>query len=297
MSTLRERIIDKNIHQVTEFRSTEEFLTANTVPAGISTIWDRGLPVDLLISPVASATTIFFFHGAIEQDFTLPVLSGLGISGAVNANRVFVSDPSLVLDDSLMLAWYAGNSQQPDLQETLTKILRKIAKGLDSQKVVFFGGSGGGFASLYFASRFDNSLALVFNPQTNIAKYSDRAVRDFAVKSFGMKLDSTEPLSHLPSEVSTDICEIYTTPLHVTVAYLQNQNDEFHVETHLGPFLQSIHRENSLLLFKEPWRKGHSPPPRELLTQALDVAASSEDWGEGFSNMGFRRHPHTAVLE
>ena len=188
-----------------------------------------------------------------------------------------------------MLAWYAGNSHQPDLQEILTKILRKIAEDLSSKKVVFFGGSGGGFASLYFASRFEDSLALVFNPQTNIANYTERAVRDFAVKSFAVEPDSTEPLSHLPSEVTTDVCEIYTTPRRATVAYLQNQNDAVHVETHLGPFLRSLHQETNLLLCKEPWRDGHSPPPKELLMQALDVAASSDDWAKDFSNMGFER--------
>lgn len=292
---MRERVIDKNLHQVTEFASTENFLATDSVPAGITTIWENGLPIDLLVSPTASDTTIFFFHGAIEQHFTLPVLSGLGISGAVDANRVFVSDPSLVLDDNLMLAWYAGNRQQPNLQTVLTNVLRKVAESLGSKKVVFFGGSGGGFASLYFASQFEDSLALVFNPQTNIAKYFERAVRDFAVKSFGVDANSTDPLSPLPARVATNVCNIYTTPRRATIAYLQNQNDAFHVESHLGPFLQSLHQETKLLLFKEAWRDGHSPPPKELLTQVLDLAASSDDWAKDFIDMGFT-HPSEAAL-
>lgn len=293
---MRERVIDKSVHQVTEFSSTANFLDADTIPAGISTIWEGGLPIDLLVSPAFSDTTIFFFHGAIERHFTLPVLSGLGISGAVNANRVFVSDPSLVLEDDLMLAWYAGSHQQPNLQEVLTSILRKIAESLGSKKVVFFGGSGGGFASLYFASQCEDSLALVFNPQTNIAKYSERAVRDFAVKSFGAKPDATNPLTHLPPEVVTNVCELYTTPKRATVAYIQNQKDLTHVKTHLGPFLESLHEDTSLLLLKEPWRDGHSPPPKELLTQVLDLAASSNNWDKDFSSIGFDRHPQSTVL-
>jgi hypothetical protein len=282
---------------VTEFASAESFFAAESVPAGISTIWKNGLPIDLLVSPAVSDTTIFFFHGAIERHFTLPVLSGLGISGAVDANRVFISDPSLVLDEDLMLAWYAGNHRQPNLQEVLTNIIGKIAQGLDSKKLVFFGGSGGGFASLYFASQFENSLALVFNPQTNIAKYSERAVRDFAIKSFAVKSDSTNPLAHLPSEVVTDVCELYRTPRRATVAYLQNEKDSVHVKTHLGPFLESLQEETNLLLLKEPWRDGHSPPPKELLSQVLDLAASSKDWVKDFSRIGFKRHPQIAVLD
>lgn len=294
---MRERVIDKSMHKVTEFASTENFLATSSVPAGISTIWENDLPLDLLVNPAPSDTTIFFFHGAIERHFTLPVLSGMGISGAVDANRVFISDPSLVLDEALMLAWYAGNRLQPNLQEVLTRILRKIIESLGSKKVVFFGGSGGGFASLYFASHFENSLALVFNPQTNIGKYSERAVRDFAVKSFGVEPGSTNPLAPLPPEVVTDVCELYTTPTRTTVAYLQNLNDALHVETHLGPFLESLHEDTGLLLLKEPWRDGHSPPPKELLTKVLDLASSSNDWTKDFCDIGFELQRRTAALE
>lgn len=169
---------------MSEFSTVTDFLNAKTVRPGISTIYSGGLPIDLLVSPGASDTTIFFFHGAIERHFTLPVLSGLGISGGLEANRVFISDPSLALDDQLMLSWYAGNHRQPDLQHILISVFEKIIVSLGSDRSVFFGGSGGGFASLFFASHFKNSLALVFNPQTNISKYSERAVRDFATKAF-----------------------------------------------------------------------------------------------------------------
>lgn len=286
---MRERVIDKSVHQVTEFPSTANFLATNTVPAGISTIWEGGLPIDLLVSPEMSDTTIFFFHGAIERHFTLPVLSGLGISGGLSANRVFISDPSLILDDTLMLAWYAGNSHQPNLQTLLTAIIRRVVESLGSKKVVFFGGSGGGFASLYFASQFADSLALVFNPQTNIAKYSERAVRDFAVKAFGVQPDLPAPLTHLPSGIVLDVCEMYQIPKDSTIAYLQNHNDAEHVRSHLAPFSRSIHTETDFLVLKEPWKDGHSPPPKDLLSQILDIAVSSNGWGRDLRDFGFIR--------
>src|SRR5690625_1142090 len=154
------------MHQVSDFSSVTDFEN-NTVRAGISTMYSGGIPIDVLVSPGTSETTIFFFHGAIERHFTLPVLSGLGISGGLDANRVFISDPSLTLDDELLLAWYAGNYRQPNLQKSFVRIFKKILTSLQSRRTVFFGGSGGGFASLYFAGHFQNSLALVFNPQTD----------------------------------------------------------------------------------------------------------------------------------
>lgn len=287
----RERIIDREIHQVSDYPSVEDFLNVGTIRAGISTIQSGGMPIDLLLSPGDSDTTIFFFHGAIEPHFTLPVLSGLGISGGLEANRVFISDPSLVLDSRLLLAWYAGNRRQPDLQKNLVAICKKIALSLESKKLVFFGGSGGGFASLYFASHFKDSLALVFNPQTNIAKYSERAVHDFASKAFSLEDAPNKTLRQLPPEVVWDVCEVYRSVKSTKIAYMQNLNDGTHVQTHLRPFTQAMHTDNELLVLKQPWQDGHSPPPKELLTQVLNLAVSSEDWIRDFIEMGFTASP------
>jgi len=276
------------MHQVSDFSSVTDFEN-NTVRAGISTMYSGGIPIDVLVSPGTSETTIFFFHGAIERHFTLPVLSGLGISGGLHANRVFISDPSLALDYDLLLAWYAGNFKQPDLQQSLVRILKKIATSLQSKRVVFFGGSGGGFAALYFASHFSNSLALVFNPQTNIAKYSKRAVKDFTKKAFKVDTNDSDPVSQLPSKVISDLCEVYKTPRNTKIAYLQNLNDQTHIESHLLPFATEMHADNELLLLKEPWQEGHSPPPKDLLTQVLNLAVSSDDWSQDFIQMGFTR--------
>lgn len=284
----RKRVVDREVHRVSEFSSTAEFILSEDVPPGISTIDIGGLPVDLLVSPTSSSTTICFFHGAIESHFTLPVLSGLGVSGGVEANRVFISDPSLVLDDELMLSWYAGNSQQPELQSELTLILKNVIEGLGSERVVFFGGSGGGFASLYFAHQFENSLALVFNPQTRIEKYTEKAVRDFAEKAFYVRGGHSDPLSQLPSTVVADLCELYKAPTRAKVAYMQNLKDEFHVQAHLLPFLKSIHPETELTVLAERWGEGHSPPPKELLSKVLDLASSSANWVDSLTAIGFK---------
>lgn len=283
----RKREIDRDIHQVSTFSSVTNFLNAETVPSGISTILSGGLPIDILISPKNSNTTTFFFHGAIEPHFTLPVLSGLGISGGLEANRVFVSDPSLVLDETLWLSWYAGNYQQPDLQQSLIDIFRKIILSLGSTRTIFFGGSGGGFASLFFAKHFDNSLALVFNPQTNIANYSERAVRGFAEKAFQSPQGNDDPLSTLPTEIVTNVCEIYNEPSGSKIAYLQNRNDDSHLQLHLSPFIEAVHPDTELFLLTKPWREGHTPPPKELLTEVLNLAVSSDDWGRDFNKIGF----------
>src|SRR5699024_4411119 len=174
-----------------------------------------------------------------------------------------------------------------DLQQILVSVFEKILVSLGSDRAVFFGGSGGGFASMFFASHFQNSLALVFNPQTNIAKYSERAVREFATKAFQAECTGGNELSQLPSDVVVDVCELYRVASGTRIAYLQNANDESHLQSHLLPFTQAIHPDTEFLLFKEPWQDGHSPPPKELLSQLLNLSVSSSDWTRDFTNAGF----------
>src|SRR5699024_565358 len=102
--------------------------------------------------------------------------------------------------------WYAGNQQQPDLQTSLIKIISKLADDLRTERLVFFGGSGGGFAAMFFSYHFPGSLALVFNPQTKIANYSKIATRAYAQKAFGVPKDISHPLTKIPTNIVKDLC-------------------------------------------------------------------------------------------
>ncbi|WFP16729.1 hypothetical protein [Citricoccus muralis] len=266
----------------------DAFLRVDETPTGIVTVDHHNVPIDLLVAPHPSDTAIVFFHGAIEKHFTLPVLSGLGISGGLNANRIFVSDPSLILEQRLLLGWYAGNRHQVDLQDALTRILDHVFTLLGAKRVVFFGGSGGGFASLYYASRFENSLALPFNPQTSIRRYLDRAVVMYMNLAFNAHAPRSRRLAYKPESIVSDLCRWYGTPRPPLVGYMQNLNDVSHVNRHLRPFLRQSHEDNRVMLLAERWDPGHTPPPKPLLTNVLDVASSAASWEDGLSELGFQ---------
>lgn len=284
---MRTQVIDRSVHNVSRFEGVDEFEQLQHVPQGILSIVENGIPIDVMNSNKGSDVTIVFFHGAIEPTHKLPVLSGQGISGGIATNRVFISDPSLYMSEDLWLGWYAGNAKQ-DLQPAIVRILTKIFASHASTRFVFFGGSGGGLAALYFAAQFPGSIALPFNPQTNIAKYQSSAVHDWTEKSFGISRHEYDPLSLLPDSVTTDLCEVYSKKLDVTIGYIQNLNDTVHIDRQMRPFLSSIHSEINLLVLADDWKAGHTPPPKEILTGVLELVAENGPIVESLRSLGFK---------
>lgn len=275
---VRQQVIDATANQVTWYSGIDSFVDADKVPQGVISISESGLPIDLLNSDIGSDTTMVVFHGAVESSGQLPVLSGQGLSTGVGVNRIFISDPSLYISDRLQLGWFAGNKAQPGLQSNLEKIIRRIVGAHGSRRVMFVGGSGGGFASLYFASQFEDSTAVVFNPQTNIARYQQSSVLAYARFAYDSQEDLQESLSQLTSRPVTDLCERYSQPVGGSVVYLQNSNDTFHVENHMRPFLESLHPDNTVFLVEESWGLGHAPPPKALLSEVLAGVAAVPLW-------------------
>ena len=162
-----------------------DFLAADPSD-GYHSINYGGMPVDIRVEYRGFPTTIVFFHGAIPgEHYTLPFMPGEGVSQAAKANRIFVSDPSMAFSSVCNIAWFAGNQHQPELQSVIEEAIRHIAAFFGDQRLIFFGASGGGFASLQLASRFESSLALVANPQTSIANYYPMYVDRFVSTCFG----------------------------------------------------------------------------------------------------------------
>ena len=90
---------------------------------------------------------------------------------------MFVSDP--MLERGCGIGWFTGDNDCK-FQAKLVAILQKVQKDLDASNLIFYGSSAGGFAALYYSHQFPNSLAVVSNPQTNIAEYHEAAVKQYA---------------------------------------------------------------------------------------------------------------------
>lgn len=253
---MRHRVINPSDHRV--FWSIKELETAALDEACIVTVMLGGLPIDIRYEPRGYTTTLVMFGAAVTKPMRFPIFAGDRLSASVPANRIFVNDPSLYIDDRLTLAWYAGNARQARLQLAVKRILKALAAGTD---VVTFGVSGGGFAALYYATVLGGT-ALPVNPQTNIAAYSKGAIRNFTQYAWGVA-----NLAEVPAV--TDLVDVYSRPTQNRVVYLQNTGDTEHMTRHYAPFMDHLHPNNDVRAVLVDGGPGHVRPAKDLMTSTL----------------------------
>lgn len=275
-----------------QFASTTDFLNSS-VAAGLSTIDFNGLPMDILIDPVAGATTtIVSFHPAVTNtNVTRPYFVGTTVFSGINANKVYFSDPSLELSDDLTLAWFAGNSSQPETQQAIVQVLQHVLDGLRAPHAILYGASGGGFAALYYSSQLPTSMAIAVNPQTDILKYYDHHILRYTKPAWNMHSISKAKAS-LPLRIRSNVIDVYSGGAENSVLYLQNARDEHHVNEHMQPLLESLPESNSFrFLIGDDWGDGHSPAPKEVQINIFESATSANgDWKSFFNTItGLRR--------
>ena len=287
----RLRWLDESKYSVTSYADKAAFMEADELPAGCLTFEVNGVPVDILNSPApGAASTIFVFHPALSQAVeTLPFFSGQTVTKGAPANRVWIQDPTLYLDDRLKLSWFAGNRKM-DVQGVLTDVIAKLLDVHGSQHAIFFGASGGGFAAMYYSRQFPGSLAVALNPQTNIRLYGKGPVKQYLEYGLGAKPGSV-PSTLADYPIASDLIREYRKGFPNTIAYVQNAGDTSHVGRHLRGFIRRFAGNPRVMLYIGDWGRGHNPPDKDFI-QALIVAAvyCFGDWTK-LTALGFRASP------
>lgn len=241
------------------------------------TVWSNGYPVDFLVENNDADTTLVSFHAALGSTaVTPPVFTGRSISQGLKVNRVFVSDPSLYLDKELTLAWFLGH-EKLNLTAKLDEVISEIQYRLGAEHLVFFGMSGGGFASLNMSERFPGSLAIPVNPQTKILSYAQVHWNRFAEICFGTKTveESRQCINLHPR---ADLTRVYGPDMSNSVIYVQNATDS-HLKLHMLPWFDAIGWGPNASAIVRTWDRGHVPPKanelREILSKLPEVHG---DW-------------------
>lgn len=222
---------------------------------------------------------VFVFAGAKsnKKAITTPFFMARGIGLGLEASVVYISDPTFYLHDELKLAWYAG-CEEFKAQLELPKVLSFICNSISAERSIFFGGSGGGFASLYYSRFMNNSMALVWNPQVNISNYPAgkySVVNSYSKVSFGTTRE------HLGDHVNNDLTRFYGRGENDNIViYMQNISDH-HAKRDLRPFLNGYSQDlpngsysgfidDNFYLHYTDWSEGHRPPPRGALAYLIE---------------------------
>ncbi|CAM8673013.1 hypothetical protein [Sphingobium sp.] len=279
---------------LTRHDTINTFLATESILPGVHEILDQGRRVHILFRDNKSKNLMVFFHGAMPEDvinsYTLPVFSGVKIADNADADRLLISDTTLSLSkDNLKLGWFTGSAEY-NFFNSIQAVINKFASSYN--RVIFIGGSGGGFASLRASALTPGSTALIWNPQTDIAKYHRKAVSHYGQECFGNEnFEAIDP--EIRATRHSNLCDLYAQPRENRIIYFQNGPDSLHVRKHAGPFLEAYGKANGLgypaptfglfgrdlLHVQGRWPGGHKPPPQRVLVKTIDtfLAAGDQD--------------------
>lgn len=262
---------------------------------GAQSIKVGALTLDVLFTcmeKIPKSDYIFFcFSGAVSpkrKDGT-PFFEGAGIARRLGVPVVSFADTLVSRDPDCATSWHAGDKDTPALPEQIACIIDELCHK-HQKKALLFGGSAGGFASMNTLSKLTYpASALVWNPQTNIAKYYIRSVRYYVQTALNPKISANSTEQELASALrSFNISHDLTATNFKSHRLVILQNIDLHdLDKHILPFMQGKNwvemcpgvfkeKANNILLIVGDWGKGHCPPPRPLIADFLRRLAAQE---------------------
>jgi hypothetical protein len=229
-------------------------------------------PCRLKLNPEAQYLSVQL-HGNTPrgEGSSLPVFARWNWGKILGAHVLSICDPTIYLDDTLRIGWYLGNRDECAITGVVA-IAERCAKviGIDRERIVYSGGSGGGFAALQAAATVQNGKAIAINPQTDLSQYAKVHVQNYVEKVSGCS-SIEEALGVFGNRWNAirclhEACAKGSTP---KVVIVQNKN-EGHYLKHYTPFAeafglnreeeQSVNGNFMSLIYDGPHEHGPEPP-------------------------------------
>lgn len=256
---------------------------------GAHTVHVRGQQLDMLIEDRSSPVTLVVFHSLLtERKPTIPVLEGRGMAESSGVNLVAIADPSLALGD-IDLAWYLGNRWLGPLREHMVPMIDHALKSLGTDRVILFGASGGGYAAASFAPYFPNCIALVINPQLNLAASPRSQMATYLRVCH--KAQTTTPMKRIRKQFVTDnVADIIGNKLDFDMLVFQNLGDSSYLRYQTMPFVERYKQDWRLGVRFMDYGRGHRPIPKPYLTQMLAGLTAPISRRQAIRDAGFRAY-------
>lgn len=214
--------------------------------SGIYTVRYKGHSIDLRYTQGRGKDVLFLFHGAMNRATrTIPKFQG-ALAGFEDLHQISIADPSLECNDELAAAWYIG-TEHLDLQAVLVDLIRDACTLLQARKRIYFGGSAGGFAALYYGHFDRDSVVIAVNPQVDLAAYSTNAMGKYLSAAW----PSLGTVAELAGHRCINVGDRYAKGFGNSVIYLQSAGDRRHLLKQLPSFLSTINAKDALNLIVE----------------------------------------------
>lgn len=251
---------------------------------GIHTFIVAGIPIDCLLRISYGKPLFVFLNPLINRsvDLRLPVFVGQRVCpGPDSASCLSISDPTLIFNKDLRVAWFQGYPPAVSLPSIIIRIISYYKVVLGAPVVILCGGSSAGFASMSLLSGIDRCIAITWNSQIDIGRFFPPDVLRYA-RLFDPSASPKNSSDVLRSYIDTDVTRSLELTKDQALFALQNASDDHHVRYHWMHFLQSFSKKNDfdygwitseIFALLGSWGEGHAPLPREMLREILKSVA------------------------
>lgn len=219
-------------------------------------------------------------HGAVQRDeYQLPVFGRWNWDGIFKSSILTICDPSLYLDDELPVGWFAGTRYQ-NSPELIVDTVNKIAKllNISPSRIIFWGSSAGGYASILLSSLIDGAKFVCANGQTTILAYGANHVELYR-RVFDTNSTALDLAKYYPERWSAidALQSSYDKKRKTSGIIIQNTIDKRHYEKHYKPFCEhfSLSPEGSsndslgLHSMLYTHEGGHGPEPAQVAKEII----------------------------
>ncbi|ETF04721.1 hypothetical protein W822_04185 [Advenella kashmirensis W13003] len=191
-----------------------------------------------------------------------------------------IADPTLELHNKLQLGWFLGHKSSSAISD-LAELITNFAKRKSIPKIVIYGSSAGGFASLALASDIKGSVAIAINAQTDILAYSMRKEVALIRKACFDDMPEREIRSSFGDRV--DMSLKWKAIRESSMIIVQNKLDRHHFSKHFMPLWNALGGEvtnglshsgqHTAWLYSDP--AGHVPETKEMARQLVAIAENA----------------------
>lgn len=203
----------------------------------------RGEPLPFacfLKAPQEGVPLMVFGQGFQDRrHIELPRFQRMDWASRLKYNVLIFNDPTLFLRDDIGLGWCLGTKDY-DVMPVLQKLVESVRDQLKitNKNLMFYGSSAGGFSSLMLASRFEDSSAVVNNPQTNVLAFKRGGVRQLL--RLGFDDIPLEQAAELYGARMSFVERVRQGAYVPKIYYLQNFLDEDHYQDQMLPLLEVL---------------------------------------------------------